>query len=77
MEVSSWAECEENSKVQIIVFKDTYPLNSNTAKSQVVLELVSSITLWTLWKQVFPNQTTQSLMLMQEIWSEVVVTLKS
>ena len=54
------------------------PIN---AKSQVVLELVSPITLWILWKQrcrrVFSNQTTHPIMLMQEIWSEVVATLKS
>ena len=50
-------------------------------KSQVVLEMVNPITLWILWKQrcrrVFSNQTVHPLMLMQEIWSEVVVTLAS
>ena len=49
------------------------PLND---KSQVVLELVSPITLWILWKQrcrqVFSNQTTHPTMLMQEIWSEII-----
>ena len=54
------------------------PLND---KSQVVLELVSPITLWILWKQrcrrVFSNQTAQPTMLLQEIWSESVATLKS
>ena len=54
------------------------PIN---AKSQVVLELVSPITLWILWKQrcrrVFFNQIVQPIVLMQEIWSEVVATLKS
>ena len=54
------------------------PLND---KSQVVLELVSPITLWILWKQrcrrVFSNQTAHPTRLMQEIWSEIVATLKS
>ena len=54
------------------------PLND---KSQVMLELVSPITLWILWKRqcrrVFFNQTVHPVMLMQEIWSEVVATLKS
>ena len=54
------------------------PIN---AKSQVVLELVNPITLWILWKQrcrrVFSNQTVHPTMLMQEIWSEIVATLKS
>ena len=54
------------------------PLND---KSKVVLELVSPITLWILWKQrcrrVFSNQTAQPTMLLQEIWSESVATLKS
>ena len=54
------------------------PIN---AKSQVVLELVGPISLWILWKQrcrrVFSKQTAHWIMLMQEIWSEVVATLKS
>ena len=53
------------------------PLND---KPQVVLELVSPITPWILWKQwcrqVVSNQTAQPTMLLQEIWSEIVVTLK-
>ena len=54
------------------------PLNDN---SQEVLELVSPLTLWILWKQrcrrVFSNQTTHPTRLLQEIWSEIVATLKS
>ena len=54
------------------------PIN---VKSQVVLELVIPITLWILWKQwcrrVFSNQTAHPTTLIQEIWSEVVATLKS
>ena len=54
------------------------PIN---AKSQVVLKLDNPITLWILWKQrcrwVFPNETANPIILMQEIWSEVVATLKS
>ena len=54
------------------------PLND---KSQVVLELVSPITLWILWKKwckrVFSNQTAHPTRLLQEIWSEIVATLKS
>ena len=54
------------------------PLND---KSQDVLELVSPITLWILWKQrcrrVFSNQSAHPTMLLQEIWSEIVATLKS
>ena len=54
------------------------PLND---KSQEVLELVSPITLWILWKQrcrqVFSNQTAHPTRLLQEIWSEIVATLKS
>ena len=52
-----------------------------TAKSEVVLELVSPINLWILGKQrcrrVFSNQTAHLIMLMQDIWSQVVATLKS
>ena len=70
-------------KAQEVIFSTidnvhSTPLND---KSQVVLELVNPITLWILWKQwcrqVFSNQTAQPTMLMQEIWSEVVATLKS
>ena len=66
-------------KAQEVIFSNignvhSTPLND---KSQVVLELVSPITLWILWKQwcrrVFSNATR----LMQEIWSEIVATLKS
>ena len=46
-----------------------------------MLELVNSIALWILWKQrcrqVFSNQTLHQVVLLQEIWSEVVATLKS
>ena len=70
-------------KAQEVIFSTISNIHSTptNAKSQVVLELVSPITLWILWKQwcrrVFSNQTMQSIMLMQEIWSEVVATLKS
>ena len=51
------------------------------AKSQAVLELVSPISLWIQWKQrcrrVFSNQTAHPTRLMQEIWREIVATLKS
>ena len=54
------------------------PLND---KSQVMLELVGPITLWILWKQrcrrVSSNQTAHPTMLLQEVWSEIVATLKS
>ena len=69
-------------KAQEVVFStignvQSTPLND---KSQVVLELVSPITLWILWKQrcrrVFSNQTAHPTRLMQEIWSEIVATLK-
>ena len=70
-------------KAQEVIFStignvQSTPLND---KSQVVLELVSPITLWILWKQqcrqVFSNQTAHPTKLMQEIWSEIVATLKS
>ena len=54
------------------------PLND---KSQEVLELVSPITHWILWKQrcrrVFSNQTAHPTRLLQEIQSEIVAPLKS
>ena len=41
----------------------------------------TKLTLWILWKQrcrrVFSNQTAHPTRLMQEIWSEIVATLKS
>ena len=70
-------------KAQEVIFStignvQSTPLND---KSQVVLELVSPITLWILWKQwcrrVFSNQSAQPTMLLQEIWSESIATLKS
>ena len=70
-------------KAQEVVFSifgnvHSTPLND---KSQVVLELVSPRTLWILWKQrcrrVFSNQFAHPTMLLQEIWSESVATLKS
>ena len=69
-------------KAQEVIFSTigkvhSTPLND---KSQVVLELVSAITLWILWKQrcrrVFSNQTAHPTRLMQEIWSEIVATCK-
>ena len=70
-------------KAQEVIFStignvQSTPLND---RSQVVLELVTPITLWIQWKQrcrrVFSNQTVHPTRLMQEIWSEVVATLKS
>ena len=70
-------------KAQEVIFSTignvhSTPLND---KSQVVLELVSPITLWILWKErckrVFSNQTAHPTKLMQEIWTEIVATLKS
>ena len=69
-------------KAQEILFFTTDNIHTTpiNAKTQVVLELVSPITLWILWKQryrrVFSNQTVHPIMLMQEIWSEVVANLK-
>ena len=78
---------EEGMTLVIKAQEVLFPTIGNThstpinAKSQVVLELVSPINLWILWKQrcrrVFSNQTAHPIMLMQEIWSEVVATLKS
>ena len=68
-------------KAQEVVFSTignvhSTPLND---KSQVVLELISPITIWILWKQrcrrVFSNQSAHPTMLLQEIWSESVATL--
>ena len=70
-------------KAQEVSFSTIGNIHSTptNAKSQVVLELVNPITLWILWKRrcrrVFSNQTAHPIMLMQEIWSEVVATLKS
>ena len=69
-------------KAQEVFFSTVDNVHSTpiNAESQVVLELVSPIALWTLWEQwcrwVLSNQTTQPIVLMQEIWSEVVATLK-
>ena len=70
-------------KAQEILFSTIDNIHSAhiNAKAQVVLELVNPITLWILWKQrcskVFSNQIVHQTILLQEIWSEVVVTLKS
>ena len=70
-------------KEQEILFSTIDNIHSThiNAKAQVVLELVSPITPWILWKQwcrwVFSNQIVHQAMLLQEIWSDVVATLKS
>ena len=70
-------------KAQEVFFSTIGNVHSTSLndKSQVVLELVNPIALWSLWKQqcrrVFSNQTAHPTMLMQEIWSEIVATLKS
>ena len=60
---------------------DNIHSSSINVESRVVLELVNPITLWILWKQrcrwFFSNQIVHPVMLMHEIWSKVVATLKS
>ena len=70
-------------KAQEVLFStiDNIPSISINTKSQVVLEVVNPITLRTLWKLrcrgAFSNQNEHPVMLIQEIWSEVVATPKS
>ena len=70
-------------KAQEVLFSSSGNVHSTPLndKSQEVLELVSPITLWILWKQrcrrVFSNQIAHPTRLLQEIWSETVATLKS
>ena len=70
-------------RAQEVVFSTIGNVHSTplSDKFEVVLELVSPITLWILWKQqcgrVFSNQSAHPTMLLQEIWSESVATLKS
>ena len=69
-------------KAQEVLFSTIDNIHSTpiNAKAQVVLELANPITLWILEKQrcrrVFSNQTVNQAMLLQEIRSDVVTTLK-
>ena len=70
-------------KAQEILFSTIDNIHSTPIidKAQAMLESVSPITLWIIWKQWwrrgFSNQTVHQAMLLQEIWSEVVATLNS
>ena len=71
------------TRAQEILFSTTDNVHSThmNAENQVAMELVSPITLWTIWKQrcrrVLSNQTVHKATLLREIWSEAVATRKS
>ena len=65
-----------------ILFSTTDNVHSThiNAKDQATMKFINPITIWITWKQrcrlVFSNKTIHQVMLLHEIWSEVVSTLK-
>ena len=70
-------------RAQEILFSNTDNVHSThiNAKDQGVSELNNPITPWTIWKKlsryIFSNQTVHQIMWLQEMWCEVIVTLKN